>query len=115
MAKSNSSTALEPRPEAEHSTTKVGDAMFSDEADVPTGPGLGRRIWDRWLKIAEVVGTIQMMIVLSIIYWVVLPFMAIPFRIFSDPLKLKRPAHSNWRERETDDSMSTLDSMGSQF
>ena len=78
-------------------------------------PGLGRRIWNKWLKVAEVIGTVQMLIILSIMYLLALPFMAIPFRIFADPLRVRHRPESNWRIRKVDESVSILDSMGDQF
>ena len=67
------------------------------------------------MKVAEVIGTVQMIIILSILYWLVLPLMAIPFKLLSDPLKIKRPSQSNWREKQRDESISTLDSMNNQY
>ena len=78
-------------------------------------PALGRRIWNKWLKVAEVIGTVQMLIILSIMYLLILPFMAIPFRIFADPLRVRHRPESNWRVRKDDESLSILDSMGDQF
>lgn len=62
--------------------------------------GFFRSVWKIWLKIAERIGTVQMMIVLTIMYWLFLPLMAIPFRFFSDPLAMKRE-RGGWIERPT--------------
>ena len=51
--------------------------------------GVIRKIWGRWIKIAEIIGTVQMIVILSIIYWVFMPLMAIPFKLRADPLALR--------------------------
>ena len=44
-------------------------------------------------------GNVQMILVLSIVYWVlVLPF-ALPFRLLRDPLALKSPRRGGWLKR----------------
>jgi hypothetical protein len=54
-------------------------------------------VWQRWLKIAAFLGTIQMILLLNVIYWVLIPWLAIPLKIFSDPLALKRRDQPGWR------------------
>ena len=54
-----------------------------------------------------------MIIVLSLVYWILLPFVAIPFRFLSDPLALKDPTHSRWVKRDPASIM--LDAMKNQF
>ena len=53
-------------------------------------------IWTRWLKIAEVVGIVNMMILLSLIYLLLLAPMAIVLKLVSDPLRLKKPNIITW-------------------
>ena len=48
-----------------------------------------KKLWSRWLQIAEVIGNIQLTILLTIIYWVLVPLIAVPFKFLADPL-LKR-------------------------
>ena len=72
-----------------------------------------RRIWNGWLRFAEILGTIQMVILLSVVYWVLLPFVAIPYRLLSDPLALKDPEHSRWVKRDQPSNM--MDAMKNQF
>ena len=57
-----------------------------------------------WLRFAELLGNFQMIVILSILYWLVLTFVAIPFKIFSDPLGLKNSDNSRWvtRDRPSD-------------
>jgi hypothetical protein len=54
------------------------------------------KAWKRWLKIAEVIGNIQMTIFLTLMYWTVLFLIAVPFKIFSDPLSLRNFGHARW-------------------
>jgi hypothetical protein len=60
-----------------------------------------RRAWDRWVKIAQIIGTVQMMIILTVLFWVAVAPLGIALRLVSDPLLIKKPANSNWRLRET--------------
>ncbi len=62
-------------------------------------PSLARRLWNRWLKIAEMIGTVQMAIILTLMYWTMITIMAIPFRFLSDPLGLKRSSRPSWKQR----------------
>ena len=41
-----------------------------------------------------------MVVMLTVVYWVFIPLMYIPFGLISDPLRLRRSAASGWRERE---------------
>ena len=41
-----------------------------------------------------------MVVMLTVVYWVFIPLMYIPFGLISDPLRLRRPRGSGWRERE---------------
>jgi len=51
------------------------------------------------LKFAHVLGTFQMMVVLTIIYWVIVPWVAVPMKLLSDPLRFRRPRATGWRDR----------------
>ena len=55
--------------------------------------------WRYWLKFAETLGNIQMVVLLTIIYWTGFLVLAIPFKLLSDPLSLKRPGGSRWIDR----------------
>lgn len=85
-------------------------------ADLPASQtehrrSLGRRLWNRWLKFAEIVGTVQMVIILTLVYWTIVAATAIPFKILSDPLRLKRPP--GWTRRG--EAVSVIDSMKNQY
>ena len=49
-----------------------------------------------WLKFAEIVGNIQMIVLLSLIYWVLFPIVAIPFKLLADPLSLRHHGQVRW-------------------
>ena len=72
---------------------------------------LGKRAWARWLRFAEIVGTVQMVIILTLVYWTVVAAMAIPFKILADPLGFKRPR--GWTPRLQ--ARSGLDWMKNQY
>ena len=56
--------------------------------------------WRKWLKFAEILGNIQMIILLSIIYWTMLLTLALPFKLLADPLGLKKRQPPQWKHRE---------------
>ena len=72
-----------------------------------------RRLGQQWIKIAEKIGTVQMIIVLSLVYWLFLAPIAIVFKFISDPLSLRKPEHARWLEREK--TSTTLESMKKQY
>jgi hypothetical protein len=59
-----------------------------------------KKIWSRWLRIAEIIGNIQMTILLTVIYWVLVPFIAVPFKFLADPLSVRKSAKPRWIKRE---------------
>ena len=58
------------------------------------------RVWRRWIKVAEIIGNIQMIIILSLLYWTIFAVVAIPFKFFADPLRLKHPDRVAWILRD---------------
>jgi hypothetical protein len=44
-------------------------------------------------------GNIQITIFLSLIYWVLLSFWALPYKVLSDHLALRDPGRARWIER----------------
>jgi hypothetical protein len=57
------------------------------------------RVWRRWIKIATVIGNVQMTILLSLIYWTMVSVMFVPVRLLSDPLTSHR-SRLRWLKRE---------------
>ena len=53
-----------------------------------------------WLKIAETIGTIQTVVILSFIYWTIGSISSIPVKLFSDPLSLKNSLQSTWKDHK---------------
>ena len=74
---------------------------------------LFNNLWKRWIKIAELIGTINMMIVLTIIYLVIIPIMAIPVKIINDPLKLKSTSTPKWINRSQE--LFTIEKLRNQY
>ena len=58
------------------------------------------KIWAGWLRVAAVIGNIQMIVLLSIIYWSFASTVAIPLKILSDPLMLRRRTKAEWTPLE---------------
>jgi hypothetical protein len=54
-----------------------------------------KTVWKGWLVFAEKLGTVQMIILLTLLYLILVVFMAIPFKFFADPLHLR----DRWRLR----------------
>lgn len=48
-----------------------------------------KKAWKSWLKVATIIGNIQMGIILFLLYWTIIPIIAIPFKMVSDPLNMK--------------------------
>ena len=71
------------------------------------------RVWRGWLKVAEVIGTIQMMVILSLMYWTILAITAIPFKLLADPLRLRSAQKGGWVRREP--VSPTLENMRRQY
>lgn len=64
-----------------------------------------RKIWDGWLAFAHLIGTIQMAVLLTIVYWGFVTFVYIPFGLVADPLRLRKSRGSQWLEREEPDNV----------
>lgn len=41
-----------------------------------------------------------MVVLLTVVYWVFIPLMYVPFGLIADPLRLRRSKSTGWRERE---------------
>ena len=60
-----------------------------------------RSFLDGWMAFAHLIGTVQMVVLLTVVYWVFIPLMYVPFGLIADPLRLRRSTGSGWKERET--------------
>jgi hypothetical protein len=58
-----------------------------------------RLAWRRWLRFAEVLGNIQMILILSLVYWSFLAVIALPFKLLADPLAMRRSHRARWVSR----------------
>ena len=84
---------------SEEATRAVGAVRQSEQPEAAQKPGFWRRTWSRWLSVAHVIGTIQMMIILTVVYWVFVALLAIPAGIAADPLRLRRSRGATWLQR----------------
>jgi hypothetical protein len=71
------------------------------------------KAWKRWLKFAEIVGNIQLTILLSLIYFLMVPMIALPFKVLADPFRHKRHRDTGWVQREQDSDIA--ESMKKQY
>ena len=55
-----------------------------------------KKAWQSWLKFAETVGNLQMIFLLSLVYWTIWALVALPFKYLADPLALRRPGRVRW-------------------
>ena len=58
-----------------------------------------RRIWSAWLRFVTVLGTVQMVVLLTIVYSLFVPLMFIPFGLIADPLRSRPPRGPRWVKR----------------
>ena len=90
-------------PGENHSTSALGAHSSSEISKTPPKGswllGALKKAWSAWLKFATVLGTIQMLVILTVIYWTLLPIIAIPFKFLSDPLTLRRSNRGGWVQR----------------
>ena len=70
-------------------------------------------LWAWWLRVTHAIGIGQMVIILSLLYWGVCSLLALPLRIFSDPMALRRSSGPTWIKR--DDSADSVDAMRQQY
>lgn len=66
------------------------------------------KIWRGWIRFATVLGNVQMVLLLSLVYWTIVAVTAIPMRLLSDPLALRR-SNRGWVKRQP--NAATLESM----
>ena len=55
-----------------------------------------RTLLQGWIRFATLLGNIQIIVVLSLIYWTMVLMVAVPFKLLASPLAMKR---SNIRSR----------------
>ena len=51
-----------------------------------------KRLWEGWKRLAKWIAWFNSLVLCTILYFVLLPLVAIPFRLFKDPLRLDGPA-----------------------
>ena len=89
----------------------TSDGSESQAETSEARPSIFRKAWNCWMKFAEIVGTVNMVIILSILYWTMVTVVAIPFRLASDPLRIKN--RHGWVVRES--SGTDMESMKNQY
>ncbi|MBT3352908.1 MAG: hypothetical protein HOC91_15075 [Nitrospinaceae bacterium] len=51
-----------------------------------------KRLWEGWKRVAKKIARFNSLVICTILYIVILPLAAIPFRLFKDPLRLSGDA-----------------------
>jgi hypothetical protein len=64
-----------------------------------------RLIGRGWLRFAIIFGNVQMIVVLTLVYFIMVAVVAIPFKLLADPLSLRR-RHPAWTQRVADEDLS---------
>lgn len=57
------------------------------------------RLWEWWKRFAEAVGNFQARLLLTLLYFVLLAPVALPLRVFGDPLRRRPRGSSFWLPR----------------
>lgn len=88
-----------------------GPALKSPER--PSATGAKMSLWNRWLGFSKRTGGFQARIFLSFLYLIVFVLVAVPMKLFSDPLRTKlKPDNSYWSERPPRE---TIETAGKQY
>ena len=96
-----------PLPGQSTTTHAVTRAPVATAQRAERGVIIFRKIWKAWLRFAEVVGTIQMIVLLTLIYIILVAPIAIVFMVFGDPLTQRSSHMMRWISRGPDGSSFT--------
>ncbi len=64
--------------------------------------GFAKRLWEAWKHLAHKVARFNSLLLTTLLYFVLLPIVAIPFRMKKDPLRLRGSADFLERPRDED-------------
>ena len=56
-----------------------------------------------WLRLVVILGTVQMVVLLTVAYWLFVPLMFIPFGLIADPLRSRPDRGPRWVKRDEAD------------
>ena len=59
-----------------------------------------RIIWNLWMKFVVWFGTVQMIFIVTVVYWLIVPFTGVIVALISDPLGRRLRNKSTWIARE---------------
>ena len=62
--------------------------------------GMMKASWNKWKQFVIFLGNVQIVVVLTIVYWLLMPFLAIPFKILADPLASRKGASAVWKDED---------------
>ena len=117
--KKESAIAVDPVPASRsvngHSNQAValGGSIRAEQRQARQRLNPLKTAWRGWLRFAEVLGTFQMMVILTLTYWIMVPVIAVPFKLLADPLMMRNPGQARWIMRSS--GSPTLDEMKQQY
>ncbi|RME46966.1 MAG: hypothetical protein D6791_07010 [Chloroflexi bacterium] len=63
-----------------------------------------RKLWHEWLRVARLIGSFNARALITLVYFVLIAPFGMPIRLFSDPLRMKRPRGAGpWLARRAHD------------
>ncbi len=51
-----------------------------------------KRLWEGWKRVAQKIARFNSLVICTVLYFFLLPFIALPFRMKKNPLRLDGPA-----------------------
>tara|TARA_B100000579_G_scaffold323881_1_gene273652 strand:+ start:6177 stop:6392 length:216 start_codon:yes stop_codon:yes gene_type:complete len=70
-----------------------------------------KKLLKKWMVFVEHFGNFQMGLLMTIIYFSLVPFYFIKL-YFDDPLRLKKPKNTNWQERKEENFVDNFEEQG---
>ncbi|MBI4240693.1 MAG: hypothetical protein HY613_03160 [Candidatus Rokubacteria bacterium] len=58
-----------------------------------------KRLWAWWKRVAEIIGTFQARVLLTVLYFILLAPLALPLRLFGDPIRRRPTGPTFWIPR----------------
>ena len=67
----------------------------------------GKSVWLKWVKFATLIGNVNMIVLLTLVYWIMVPLTALPFKLGPDRMQFKSPNGIGWTRRKEIHDMTT--------
>ena len=73
-----------------------------------------KKVWEKWKVISNKLLEKEAMVILTILYFILITPIALIYKLFADPLKLKTKKRSFWFEKDTS-NVSSIEAFKNQF